>query len=170
MVSEVVKTDEERKMDELKGYIASLQKEEFPNSYLIAVLHRAQDIYRYLRKDVISEVATMTGIPLSTVWGVATFYHYFNLQPRGEYVISVCLGTACYVKGSERILGALKNELKIDVGETTEDMKFTLLTTRCLGTCALSPVMMINGKVYSQVTTKKVASIIHKLRAIDLKG
>ena len=99
-----------------------------------------------------------------------TFYHYFNLQPRGEYVISVCLGTACYVKGSERILGALKNELKVDVGETTEDMKFTLLTTRCLGTCALSPVMMINGKVYSQVTTKKVASIIHKLRAIDLKG
>jgi NADH:ubiquinone oxidoreductase subunit E len=148
----------------LKDYIASLRGEEYPNSYLIAVLHKAQDLYRYLRKDVINEIATATGLPVSTVWGVATFYHYFNLTPRGEYVISVCLGTACYVKGAEKILETLKEELNLDVGETTEDMKFTLLSTRCLGTCALAPVMMINGKVYSQLTSKKVKSVIHRLR------
>ena len=106
----------------------------------------------------------MLDIPVSTIWGVATFYHYFNLEPRGEYVISVCLGTACYVKGSERILETVRNELGVAAGGTTADMKFTLLTTRCLGTCALSPVMMINNRVYSQLTTKKVVNIINKLR------
>jgi NADH:ubiquinone oxidoreductase subunit E len=79
-------------------------------------------------------------------------------------VISLCLGTACYVKGSERVLETVKEQLGVNVGETTPDMKFTLLTTRCLGTCALSPVMMINNRVYSQLNTKKVVSIINKLR------
>ncbi len=157
--------DDAKKMAELKEFIAGIETREFPNSYLIAVLHKAQELYRYLRKDVVNEIALLTDIPVSTVWGVATFYHFFNLTPRGDYVISVCLGTACYVKGSEKILETLKDELGIGVGETTEDMKFTLLTTRCLGTCALAPVMTINGKVHSQLTTKKVSNIIHKLRA-----
>lgn len=159
-----VQVDDVKKMEELKGFIANLQDREYPHSYLIAVLHKAQELYRYLRKDVIQEVSAMLDIPVSTIWGVATFYHYFNLEPRGEHVISVCLGTACYVKGSERVLDTLKQELNIEVGQSTDDMKFTLLTTRCLGTCALSPVMMINNKVYSQLNTKKVAGIIHHLR------
>jgi NADH:ubiquinone oxidoreductase subunit E len=159
-----VKTDDAKKIEELKGFIANLQGQEYPNSYLIAVLHKAQEIYRYLRKDVIQEISTLLNIPVSTIWGVATFYHYFNLEPRGEYVISVCLGTACYVKGSDRVLETVRNELGVDAGRTTADMKFTLLTTRCLGTCALSPVMMINNRVYSQLTTKKVVNIINKLR------
>jgi len=159
-----VHADDVKKMEELKGFMATLQEREYPHSYLIAVLHRAQEVYRYLRKDVIQEISTMLDIPVATIWGVATFYHYFNLEPRGEYVISVCLGTACYVKGSERVLDTVKQELNIEVGQTTPDMKFTLLTTRCLGTCALSPVMMINNKVYSQLNTKKVVGIIHHLR------
>jgi NADH:ubiquinone oxidoreductase subunit E len=159
-----VTTDDAKKMEELQGFIANLQGREYPHSYLIAVLHKAQELYRYLRKDVIQEISTVLDIPVSTIWGVATFYHYFNLEPRGEYVISLCLGTACYVKGSERVLETVKELLDVNVGETTPDMKFTLLTTRCLGTCALSPVMMINNRVYSQLNTKKVVSVINKLR------
>lgn len=159
-----VQTDDAKKMADLQGFIAHLQGQEYPHSYLIAVLHKAQELYRYLRKDVIHEISTRLNIPVSTIWGVATFYHYFNLEPRGEHVISVCLGTACYVKGGEKVLETLKNELRLDVGSTTADMKFTLLTTRCLGTCALSPVMMINNRVYSQLNPKKVVNILHRLR------
>ncbi len=161
-------TDDTKKFAELQTFITAIEEEkEYPNSYLIAVLHKAQELFRYLRRDVINQVATLTNTPVSTIWGVATFYHYFNLEPRGDYVISVCLGTACYIKGSEKILETLKRELHVEVGGTTEDMKFTLLTTRCLGACALSPVMMINNKVYSQLTPKKVLKIIHRLRETD---
>lgn len=164
MVSTVNKEEEERKGIELKEFIEDVKKKDFPNSYLIAVLHKAQDLYNYLRKDVIYEIASSMGIPVSTIWGVATFYHYFNLEPRGKYVIFVCLGTACYVKGAERVLDALKQELKIGIGQTTEDMLFTLLETRCLGACGISPVMMINNKVHSQLTTRKALEIIKTCR------
>lgn len=163
-LTEEEKREEIKKMEELKKFIASVKIKEYSYSYLIAVLHKTQELYRYLRKDVLCEISTLMDIPISAIWGVATFYHYFNLEPRGEYVISACLGTACYVKGAERVISTLKEELNIDVGETTGDMKFTLLTTRCLGACALSPVMMINDKVYSQLTAKKVVGIIHKLK------
>ncbi len=169
MVAEIKTQDDAQKMQELEEFITSLEEREYPKSYLIAVLHKAQELFRYLRKDVVNEIARLTEMPLSTVWGVATFYHYFNLEPRGDYVISLCLGTACYVKGSEKVLETLKHELGVEVGGTTEDMKFTLLTTRCLGTCALAPVMMINGKVYSQLTKKKVINTIHRLRNIEIE-
>ncbi len=162
-MAETILSDTE-KLEELKSFITDLQGREYPHSYLIAILHKTQELFRYLRKDIIQEISKMMHIPVSTIWGVATFYHYFNLEPRGEYVISVCLGTACYVKGGEKILETLKQELGINEGETTSDMKFTLLTTRCLGTCALSPVMMINNRVYSQLNTKKAISIINRLR------
>lgn len=164
MVGTEDREDEERKRIELRKFIEDVEKKEFPHSYLIAVLHKAQELYNYLRKDVIYEVASSMNIPVSTVWGVATFYHYFNLEPRGKYVIFVCLGTACYVKGAERILNTLKQELKIDVGQTTEDMLFTLLETRCLGACGISPVMMVNNKVHSQLTPRKVSEIINNYR------
>jgi len=164
MGSTVLNIEEEKKMDELKKFIEDVKKRDYPDSYLIAVLHKAQNLYRYLRKDVVNEIANMMDIPISTVWGVATFYHYFNLEPRGEYVISVCIGTSCYVKGAERVLNTIKKELNIDVGQTTEDMKFTLLATRCLGTCALSPVIMINDKVYTKLTPKKVVKVLNTCR------
>lgn len=164
MADAVNRDDEERKLNELKDFIEDVKKREFPDSYLIAVLHKAQNLYNYLRKDIIYEIATSMNIPVSTIWGVATFYHYFNLEPRGKYVIFVCLGTACYVKGAERILNTLREQLKIDIGQTTDDMLFTLLETRCLGACGISPVMMVNNKVHSQLTPKKVIEIINNYR------
>jgi len=164
MVDTEDREDEERKKNELRKFIEDVEKKEFPHSYLIAVLHKAQELYNYLRKDVIHDVASSMNIPVSTVWGVATFYHYFNLEPRGKYVIFVCLGTACYVKGADRIVNTLKQELKIDIGQTTEDMLFTLLETRCLGACGISPVMMINNKIHSQLTSRKVSEIINTYR------
>lgn len=164
MADAVNRDDEERKLNELKEFIEDVKNREFPDSYLIAVLHKAQNLYNYLRKDIIYEIATSMNIPVSTIWGVATFYHYFNLEPRGKYVIFVCLGTACYVKGAERILNTLREQLKIDIGQTTDDMLFTLLETRCLGACGISPVMMVNNKVHSQLTPKKVVEIINNYR------
>jgi len=152
------------KQTELKNYIAEYQKKKNPDSYLIAVLHKAQELYGYLSKDTMEFVAEEMRIPTSHIWGVATFYHYFNLTPRGKYTISVCLGTACYVKGSVEIMEALKEELKIKEGETTEDMMFTLQEARCLGACGLAPVIMVNGKIHGELTPKKVIDVIRSYR------
>ncbi len=157
--------EEKQKMDKIKTFIDNTKTKEYTDSFLIEVLHKVQESYRYLRKDVLAKVAELMDISKSRVWGVASFYNYFSLKPRGEYVISVCHGTACYVKGGENILTAIIEELGIEEGETTEDMMFTLLTVRCLGACAQAPVMMINGKIYNLLTTKKVRKILHQLRA-----
>jgi NADH-quinone oxidoreductase subunit E/NADP-reducing hydrogenase subunit HndA len=103
-------------------------------------------------------------VPLSEVYGVATFYSQFSLIPKGENKIGVCLGTACYVKGSQNILDKVKGILHIDVGQTTEDRKFSLQATRCLGACGLAPVMTINGEVYGKLTPNDVEGIINKYR------
>ena len=158
---------EERKRQELSDYVNAVKGREYSESHLIAVLHRAQEIYRYLRKDVVKDVADMMGLSYSAVWGVATFYHYFDLEPRGDNVISFCLGTGCYVKGIQRIIDEISRKLDAGIGETTSDMRFTLQTSRCLGTCALAPVMMINGKIYGQLTAKKAVSIIERLKDGD---
>ena len=165
VLTEKEKQEEKEKMDKIKMFIDSTKTKEYTESFLIEVLHKVQESYRYLRKDVLVKVAEFMNISKSRVWGVASFYNYFSLKPRGEYVISVCHGTACYVKGGENILTTIIEELGIEEGETTEDMMFTLLTVRCLGACAQSPVMMINGKIYNLLTTKKVRKILHQLRA-----
>ncbi|MBO4836576.1 MAG: NAD(P)H-dependent oxidoreductase subunit E, partial [Clostridia bacterium] len=104
------------------------------------------------------------GVTLSEVYGVATFYSQFKLKPTGKYVISVCLGTACYVKGSQKILDRLSEELRIPVGDTTEDGLFTLQATRCLGACGLAPVMTINEEVYGRLVPDDIPDIIAKYR------
>jgi NADH:ubiquinone oxidoreductase subunit E len=109
-------------------------------------------------------VAETMGIPTAHIWGVATFYHYFNLKPRGKYFVSVCLGTACYVKGSAEILDTIKDELKVDIGGTTDDLLFTLQEARCLGACGLAPVIMINDKIYGELTPRKTTEIINNYR------
>jgi NADH:ubiquinone oxidoreductase subunit E len=103
-------------------------------------------------------------IPSAHIWGVATFYHYFKLNPPGKFQISVCLGTACYVKGSGDIMEALKDQLGIDVGETTEDGVFSLEGARCLGACGLAPVIMVNDKIHGDLTTDKVRKLIEGYR------
>ncbi|MCL2484758.1 MAG: NADH-quinone oxidoreductase subunit NuoE [Endomicrobia bacterium] len=154
----------DNKQKELKNYIEQYLKKEDGDSYLIAVLHKAQELYGFLSRETMEFVAQEMNIPTSTIWGVATFYHYFNLKPRGKYIISVCMGTACYVKGAAEIMGALKEELGIKEGETTKDMLFTLQEARCLGACGLAPLIMINGKIHGDLTPKKIAELIKEYR------
>ncbi len=154
----------DEKQIELKKYMAQYADKEDGNSYLIAVLHKAQELYGYLSRETMEFISEEMSIPASHIWGVATFYHYFNLTPKGKYTISVCLGTACYVKGAGEIMETLKEELKIKEGETTKDMMFTLQEARCLGACGLAPVIMINGKIHGELTPKKVVEIIKEYK------
>ncbi|MGE4385283.1 MAG: NAD(P)H-dependent oxidoreductase subunit E [Endomicrobiaceae bacterium] len=149
---------------QVKNFIAEILKKDRPDSHLITVLHKAQELNGYLSRDIMNLVSEEMNIPSSTIWGVATFYHYFKLNPIGKYNISVCMGTACYVKGASEILETLKEELGIGIGETTEDMLFSIHEARCIGACGLAPVVMINDKIYGELTPKKITDIINLLR------
>ena len=127
---------------------------------LMPIMQKAQDIYGYLPIEVQTMISDATGTPLEKIYGIATFYAQFTLEPKGEYRISVCLGTACYVKGAEKVLDALKNELKISEGGVTPDGKFSLDVLRCVGACGLAPVMTINGKTYGRLVPEHVKEIL----------
>ncbi len=129
---------------------------------LIPVLHEAQNVYGYLPIEVQSIIAEGLGISLAEVYGVVTFYAQFSLNPKGKYEIGVCLGTACYVKGSGDILEKFKELLGIDVGECTPDGKFSLGATRCVGACGLAPVVTVNDEVYGRLTVDDVPGILAK--------
>jgi NADH:ubiquinone oxidoreductase subunit E len=129
---------------------------------LIQILHMAQGIYGYLPPEVLQLVSEKLDLPLSQVSGVATFYSFFALTPRGENTIRVCLGTACYVRGGRKIVERLRELLKVEVGGTTGDGKFTLEVMRCIGACGLAPALTINDTVYKQVNPEKLQSILEK--------
>ena len=129
---------------------------------LMPVLQEAQNIFGCVSEDVQKIIAEGLGVTLSEVYGVATFYALFSLTPKGEYVISVCTGTACYVKGAAAVLDEVKNQLGIDSGETTADGKFSIQDTRCLGCCGLAPVMVINNDVYGRLEPADVKDILAK--------
>lgn len=131
---------------------------------LIPVLHRAQEIFGYLPLDVQKHIADRLNVPLSEVYGVVTFYHFFSLVPKGKYQISVCLGTACYVKGSGKILDKIKETIGVEVGGTSKDALFSLQATRCVGACGLAPVVIINDDVYGRMTPDKVPGILEKYK------
>lgn len=130
---------------------------------LIQALHRVQNALGYLPREAQEVVAEALGAPLSQVRGVVTFYHFFRTRPAGKHTIRVCLGTACHVRGGERVLSALKEELEVEVGETSKDGKFTLEVARCLGCCGLAPVMMIDEDVYGRLDPKKAREIVRKI-------
>ncbi|MBP3638192.1 MAG: NADH-quinone oxidoreductase subunit NuoE [Clostridia bacterium] len=132
---------------------------------LMPVLQEAQNIFGYVPMDVQQIIADGLGTTLAEVYGVATFYAQFSLEPKGQYVVGVCLGTACYVKGSQKVLDKLAEELEVPVGKTTADGMFTLNATRCLGACGLAPVMMINDEVYGRLVPEDIPGIIAKYRA-----
>ncbi len=132
---------------------------------LMPVLQEAQAIYGYLPIEVQKIIADGLNTSLSDVYGVATFYSQFSLVPKGENQISVCLGTACYVKGADKILEAIENRLGIKAGECTEDGLFSLDSTRCVGACGLAPVMMINDEVYGKLTVDQIDGILAKYTA-----
>ena len=131
---------------------------------LITILQKTQEIYGYLPTDVLYAIAERTGSTPARVMGVATFYSQFRLKPVGKYLIMLCQGTACHVNGSQKIEEAIKQELGISDGETTDDGLFTLKNVACLGCCSLSPVMMINGETYGNLTPDKAKEILRGLK------
>lgn len=131
---------------------------------LMPVLQAAQGIFGCVPMDVQEIIADQLGTTLSEVYGVATFYSQFSLQPKGEYVCGVCLGTACYVKGSQKVLDRLCQELNVAVGQTTADGRFTVEATRCLGACGLAPVMMINDEVYGRLVEDEIPGVLAKYK------
>ncbi len=131
---------------------------------LMPIMQEAQEIYGYLPVEVQTHIAEALGISAEEVYGVATFYSMFNLSPKGEYSINVCLGTACYVKGSQEVLDKICSELGIGPGECTSDGKFSIEACRCVGACGLAPVMMINDDVYGRLTADMIPGILAKYK------
>lgn len=129
---------------------------------LMPIMQAAQEIYGYLPYQVQKMISDGTGIPLEKIYGVATFYAQFSMSPKGKYVVSVCLGTACYVKGSGNVLEEVEKVLGIKDGECTADGKFSIETCRCVGACGLAPVMIVSGDVYGKITPDQVAGILAK--------
>lgn len=131
---------------------------------LIAILHYAQGLFGYLPEEVQRFVAARINVPVSKVYGVVTFYSFFNMNKHGKYVINVCLGTACFVRGSEKILNEFVTKLKIQPGQTTEDGLYTLATLRCVGACGLAPVIQVNGITYGNSTIDTVNQILDQYK------
>ena len=130
---------------------------------LIPILNDVQEKYGYIPKIAQLEISNYLNVPMAEIYGVITFYSRFTLEPKGKYNISVCLGTACFVKGSQAIFDRLKDRLKIDEGKTTNDGKFSIDTTRCVGACGIAPVFTVNNEVYGHATVKKLDEVIDEL-------
>lgn len=150
-----------KKLKKLEEYIDGIEEKE---GALINILHEAQDIFGYLPKDLQLFIARKCNIPASKVFGVVTFYSYFTMEPRGQHVINICMGTACFVKGAEKILEEFKKILEIKEGNISKDGMFTVNTLRCVGACGLAPVVMVDGKVYGRVKVEDVEDIIKEYR------
>lgn len=130
---------------------------------LIPILNDIQEKYGYIPKIAQLEISKYLNVPMAEIYGVITFYSRFTLEPKGKYNISVCLGTACFVKGSQAILDRLKDRLKLEEGKTSKDGKFSIDTTRCVGACGIAPVFTVNDEVYGHATVKKLDEVIDKL-------
>ncbi len=141
-----------------------VQKHKGKQGELMLILEGIQSVYRYLPEDALREVARLTGRSLVDIYSVATFYRSFSLTPRGRHLVSVCLGTACHVRGAPRVAKEFERQLGIKGGETTSDQEFTLETVNCLGACALGPVVVIDGRYFPKVTKRKVKEILDKTR------
>jgi len=129
---------------------------------LVPILQQVQKAYGHLPRAILMEVSERTGIPASRIFGVATFYEQFHLEPHGRHTIRCCRGTACHVKGGHNIIKAAKQVLGVEPGQTTEDMRFTFETVACLGTCFLAPAMMINNDYYGHLNTRRIKGILER--------
>ena len=140
-----------------------LSKYDQVKNNLIQILNEVQEYYGYVPERAMLAISDYLKMPMAEIYGVVTFYSRFTLKPKGKYHIAVCLGTACFVKGSEQILERAKERLGIDVGETTKDGKFSLEATRCIGACGLAPVFTVNDEVYGKATVKKLDEVLDSL-------
>ena len=134
---------------------------------LIQMLNEIQEHYGYIPMKAQQELSEFLKLPMAEIYGVITFYSRFTLKPKGKYNVAVCLGTACYVKGSQKIMDRLKERLKIEAGETTPDGKFSIEETRCVGACGLAPVFTVNGEVYGKATVQTIDKVLDELSAKD---
>lgn len=148
-----------KQVDELNAFI---DKHGTREGSLINVLHRAQEIFGYLPDEILEYVAKKLNVPRSSVYGVVTFYHFFSRVPKGRHTISVCLGTACYVRGGNNVYDKIVKTLGIKAGETTQDGRFSLDLVRCVGACGLAPVVVIDKDTYGRSTPDKVVTLLNK--------
>ena len=149
---------------ELENYILTLEDKK---SSLIIILHKAQEIFGYIPEEVQEFIAEKIEVPVSKVYGVVSFYNFFSMEPKGKYPISVCTGTACYVRGAEKILEALQKELGLKLGGVTEDGLFSLDSLWCVGACGLAPVMLVGKDVHGKVKPEDVKKIIENYKNLE---
>lgn len=158
------KFDVEKNRDKLDEFKIFIKENKEKQGALMPVLQEAQGKFGYLPVEVLEIISKGLNVPLSEIYGVVTFYSQFSLVPKGEYQIGVCLGTACYVKGAQDLLDKVIEELGIESGKTTPDMKFSLTATRCIGACGLAPVLSVNDNVYGRLKPEDVKGILEKYR------
>lgn len=154
----------EENKDKLEKLMNFIHENKEKSGVLMPVLQETQMKFGYLPKEVLEIISKELKTPLAEIYGVATFYSQFSFIPKGENIISVCLGTACYVKGAEKILQEVKSVLGIDTGGTTEDLKFSIASTRCIGACGLAPVMSINEDIYGNLKVEDIKGILEKYK------
>lgn len=155
---------DQEKLKKLEEYIDGLEVKE---GELINILHEAQDIFGYLPEELQLFISRKLGITAAKVFGVVTFYSFFTMEPKGKHVISVCMGTACFVKGADKILNEFRKLLDIKEGSSTKDGMFTIDTLRCVGACGLAPVVIVDGKVFGRVKVEDVENIIKQYSTED---
>lgn len=147
------------------AFIDRVLKGPNPQSHLITVLHKVQEVYGYLGPEQLDAVSQLLRVPAAKVTGVANFYHFFRLRPKGRFVISICMGTACYVKGATAIAESLEKALGVKAGQTSKDGLFSLEEARCLGTCGIAPAIMIDGNVHGQLKPEDIPALLAQYRA-----
>ena len=162
--------DFEKKMGLLKEFIKNNKSLHDEQARLMGILHKTQDIFGYIPRQAMECISEKIQVPAAHIYGMATFYNYFSLKPKGVYRIYTCKGTACYVGGGARILAKLREELGIDIDQVTADGLFSLNITRCLGCCGLSPVMQVNDDIYVRMVPEKVPGILKRYRKMHLKA
>ncbi len=153
----------EQMTPELKAFIEEWKGK--PGN-LIMVLHKVQQTYGYIPREIAIEISSLLDVPLAKIYGVVTFYNFFKLQKAGKYIIQVCLGTACYLRGGDDLMKEFERQLGVGVNATTPDGLFSVEAVRCLGCCGLAPVVVVNGEVHGKLAAKDVAGIIEKYRKL----
>ena len=155
---------------ELKNVDAIVDRYDGSPASLLAIMQDVQDEARYLPREAMERVAERLEVPIARVYQMATFFESFHLEPRGEHICTVCMGTACHVRGASRLVEQLERDLEIKSGETTEDLKFTIEEVNCVGACALGPLVIVDDKYHGNMTSGSLQKVVKKLRKAEAKG
>lgn len=157
--------DTEKNKEKIDAFKSFIEDNKDTQGALMPVLQEAQVVFGYLPLEIMQMISRTLKVPMSEIYGVATFYSQFSFIPKGENIISICLGTACYVKGAETILEELENQLGIKAGETSSDLQFSIDSTRCIGDCSLAPVILVNEDIYPRIKKEDVKEVLQKYRS-----